>query len=108
MKSVTLNELNSKFINRNVPLPIENVYENMCFAPVKNQFSFLCVDVMEVYKSFMIVKSKAVDIDDIQPITILPYLSKVLENIMNKQKRLYLNELDLLTGRQSGYKKNLT
>lgn len=107
MKSVTLNELNAKFINRYFPPPIGNVYENMCFAPVENQFSFLCVDVMEVYKSFMIIKSKAVDIDDNHPITILPYLSKLLENIINKQMRLYLNEQYLLTGRQSGYKKNI-
>jgi len=44
--------------------------------------------------------------NELRPISILPFFSKVLEDIMNKQIRAYCLENNLLTEKQSGFRAN--
>lgn len=151
--NIDLNSLNRHFINIDVHIPNNNVYENLCYVPIEFGFCFRCVDQCEVLESFLTIKSHAVGMDNVnpiflkallpkllpyithifntiltkssypstwkqskiiplpktnnefRPIAILPFLSKVFENIMFKQMSCYLNDNDLLSDRQSGFRK---
>ena len=37
---VYVNDLNHKFVNFNVPTPDSNIYNDLCFVPLENPFSF--------------------------------------------------------------------
>lgn len=60
---VDVNDLNGKFVNINIPSPISNMSDDVCYVPVENPFNFHCVDQMEVFKSFSLVKSNAIRMD---------------------------------------------
>ena len=57
---VDVNGLNHKFVNINVPTYDSNIYNDLCFVPVENPFSFRCVNQLEVLESSSSVKSNAV------------------------------------------------
>lgn len=152
-ENINVNELNRKFVNINIPPPAQNIYDDLCSVPIKNQFSFRCVSQCEVLLSFAAVKSKSTGLDEInphflgmlmpkllpyvthlfntiltksvfpegwklskiipipkqnndyRPIAILPFLSKVMENIMSKQINDYIKQKNLLSDKQSGFVK---
>lgn len=153
--AIDLNHLNNRFVDLTIPQPSINIYDDLCYVAVENQFSFSCVDQCDVLESFLAVKSNAMGIDgvnpvflkallpkllpfitylfntiltksifpsgwkqskiipipksklynDFRPIAILPFLSKVLENVMHKQMNAFLHSRKLLSDRQSGFTK---
>ena len=62
---------------------------------------FKCGKVVPIYKS-----GNQTDIDNYRPITILPAISKVLEKCVYSQTMSYLEQNNLLSNQQFGFRKN--
>ena len=62
---VDVNALNDKFININVSNPDSSIYDDFCFVPLGNPFSFQCVYQLEVLKCLSSVRLNTIGVDDL-------------------------------------------
>ena len=92
---VDVNGLNDKFVNINVPTPHSNIYNDLCFVPLENPFSFRYVNQLEVLESSM--KSDAVGSDDLDPL-FLKALSSKLNFLLIYSIQFYLCQHSLMNG----------
>ena len=86
---VDVNGLNHKFVNINAPTPESNIYNDLCFVPLENHFSFRCVNQLEVLESLSSVKSNAVGSDDFDTLFVkalsprlLPYFTHLFNLVL--------------------------
>ncbi|XP_075150937.1 uncharacterized protein LOC142225047 [Haematobia irritans] len=115
LNDVDLNEMNAYFTYGNYIHRAKSKYNDMSFAAIENGFSFRCVTEAEVAiltkstfpKDWKIAKIIPVPkkCNDYRPIAILPFLSKIMEKLMNNQMNTYLTENNLLCKQQSGFRK---
>ena len=101
---VDVKGLNDKFVKINVPTPDSNIYNDLCFVPLENPFSFRCVKQLEALECLSSPKSNANGSDDLDPLfskafflTIF-YLNKIhLQYLLGLSvKKVLLQKVDKL------------
>lgn len=88
---VNVDVLNDKFVNIDIPQSTSNIYDNLCYVPIENSFSFRAVNECEVVESFLSIKSNAIGADNLDPTFVksllpklLPYLTHFFNTIITK------------------------
>ncbi|CAK1589714.1 unnamed protein product [Parnassius mnemosyne] len=104
--SISSNAAGSDNISRNMIVPLLDV-----ITPIITYLLNACVSSSkfpQAWKSAHIIplpkKSNPVNLSDFRPISILPFLSKVLEKLICQQLTLFLNKHNLLNSLQSGFR----
>ena len=86
-----MTKLNDQFVHSRVPASIGNTYDDLSCVSPPYSFSFRCVAQFEVLECISVVKSNAIDSDDLDPLflkvltpRLLPFYAHLFNTVLTK------------------------